>query len=149
MVERSAIVFNDSRRDEDTSVEVGQHPLGSGLGTVHGDDSEVLRADGLYPGGENAAGFTKVAALARTTSRTIAARKCTHGRFSSKELVVIPTPHRCPADLRFSKKKQEILISQRKVSQISPTARNRRTSKRIPANRKWRREEIRVQEPVD
>jgi hypothetical protein len=120
MVERSAIVFNDSRRDEDTSVEIGQHPLGSGLGTVHGDDSEVLRADGLYPGRENAARFTKVAALARTTSRTTAARKCTHGRISSKELVVIPTPHGCPAELRFSTKKQEILISQREVSQISP-----------------------------
>ena len=47
MVERSAIVFNHSRRDDDRTVEVGQHPLGSGLGTVHSNNPEMLRPDRL------------------------------------------------------------------------------------------------------
>ena len=32
-------------RDEDVAVEVGEHPLGAGLGTVEADDAEVLGSD--------------------------------------------------------------------------------------------------------
>ena len=77
MVERSAIVFNHSRRDDDTTVEVGQHPLGSGLGTVHSNNPEMLRPDRLDSGSENAAGFAKVALLA-TTRGTTGLGSCTH-----------------------------------------------------------------------
>jgi hypothetical protein len=43
--EGGAVVLDDGRRDEDLAVEVGKHPLGAGLGTVDGDDAEVLGPD--------------------------------------------------------------------------------------------------------
>ena len=40
-------VLDDGGGYEDAAVEVGEHPLGAGLGAVDGDDAEVLRPDGL------------------------------------------------------------------------------------------------------
>ena len=50
-------VLDDGRGDEDAAVEVGEHPLGAGLGAVDGDDAEVLRPDGLDPGVDRAEGL--------------------------------------------------------------------------------------------
>ena len=46
------------------NLEVGQHPLGASLRTIHRDNTEVRRADGLNPGGRNAAWFANVPAIA-------------------------------------------------------------------------------------
>jgi hypothetical protein len=42
-------VFDHGGWDEDASVEIGEHPLGTSLGTIHGHDTEVLGADLLDP----------------------------------------------------------------------------------------------------
>jgi hypothetical protein len=43
--------------DEDAAVEIGEHPLGAGLGTIDCDDAEVLRGGVLNPGMERAGGL--------------------------------------------------------------------------------------------
>ena len=50
-----AVVFDDRGRDEDIAVEVAEHPLGAGLGTIDADDAEVLGSD-LLDAGVNDAG---------------------------------------------------------------------------------------------
>ena len=51
-VEARLVVFDHGGGDEDAAVEVGEHPLGAGLGTIDGHDAEVLGADLLDPGME-------------------------------------------------------------------------------------------------
>jgi hypothetical protein len=46
MIERVATMIQDRGRDQNLAVEVGEQPLGTGLGTIDGDDAEVLGADG-------------------------------------------------------------------------------------------------------
>jgi len=41
--------------DSDAAVEVGEHPLGPGLGTIDADDAEMLRPDGLDSGSDHPA----------------------------------------------------------------------------------------------
>jgi hypothetical protein len=48
-LEAGLVVVDDGRRHEDSAVEVGEHPFGSGLGAVDADDPEVLWPDGLDP----------------------------------------------------------------------------------------------------
>ena len=43
------VVFDHAGWDEDAAVEIGEHPLGTSLGTIHGHDTEVLGADLLDP----------------------------------------------------------------------------------------------------
>jgi hypothetical protein len=50
-------MLDDGRGYDDAAVEVGEHPLGAGLGAVDGDDAEVLRPDGLDPGVDRAEGL--------------------------------------------------------------------------------------------
>ena len=50
-------VLDDGGGYDDAAVEVGEHPLGAGLGAVDGDDAEVLRPDGLDPGVDRAEGL--------------------------------------------------------------------------------------------
>ena len=40
--------------DEDAAVEVGEHPFGTGLGAIDGDDTEVLGSDPLDTGTDHA-----------------------------------------------------------------------------------------------
>jgi hypothetical protein len=44
-IEALAVVLDDGGRDEDAAVEVGEHPLGAGLGAIDSDDAEVLGPD--------------------------------------------------------------------------------------------------------
>ena len=46
MIERVAAMVQDRGSDQNLAVEVDEHPLGAGLGTIDGDDAEVLGADG-------------------------------------------------------------------------------------------------------
>ena len=55
-------MLDDGEGDEDAAVEVGEHPVGAGLGRVDGDDAEVLGSDGLDARGEEAVGFAEVLA---------------------------------------------------------------------------------------
>ena len=48
VVELGLVVFDDARCDQHFAVEVAEHPLGTGLGTIDGHDAEVLRADRLH-----------------------------------------------------------------------------------------------------
>ena len=50
MIERVAAMVQDRGSDQNLAIEVGQHPLGAGLGTIDGDDAEVLGADGSDAG---------------------------------------------------------------------------------------------------
>ena len=43
-----ALVGQDRGRQQQRSVEVGEHPLGAGLGAVHADDAETLRPGLLH-----------------------------------------------------------------------------------------------------
>ena len=52
-------MFDKGGADEDAAVEVGEHPLGAGLGAVDGDDPEVLRTDGLDTWGDAPCGFPR------------------------------------------------------------------------------------------
>jgi hypothetical protein len=72
------MVFHHGGWQKQTTVEVGQHPLGTGLGTVNGDNAEVVRAHGLDPRRKNATWFANMAAIATTTRRTTVASGSTH-----------------------------------------------------------------------
>src|SRR5262245_51755773 len=61
-VKSRAGVLDGGQGDEDAAVEVGEQPVGAGLGRVDGDDAEVLRSDGLDAGGQEAFGFAEVLA---------------------------------------------------------------------------------------
>ena len=37
-----AVMLDDGRRDDDVAVEIAEHPLGTGLGTINADDAEVF-----------------------------------------------------------------------------------------------------------
>src|SRR5208337_4750446 len=64
------VVFDHGGWDEDASVEIGEHPLGTSLGTIHGHDTEVLGADLLNPRVERAGRFDNgQIALRATRSR--------------------------------------------------------------------------------
>jgi hypothetical protein len=47
-------VLNLGGWNENTAVEIGEHPLGPSLGTIDTDDTEVLRADRLDTGTDHA-----------------------------------------------------------------------------------------------
>ena len=72
-VEAGPRVFDDGLGDEDAAVEVGEQPVGAGLGGIDGDDAEVLGADGLDARGEDAVGFAEV------DDRIVSTPVCTHG----------------------------------------------------------------------
>ena len=55
MAPKQGCVFDLSGCNEEAAVEVGEHPLGPGLGTIDADDAEVLRSDGLDPGSDHPA----------------------------------------------------------------------------------------------
>src|SRR5262249_28074118 len=61
-VESRAGVLDDGQGDEDAAVEVGEQPVGAGLGRVDGDDAEVLGSDSLDARGEQAVGLAEVLA---------------------------------------------------------------------------------------
>jgi hypothetical protein len=67
-VESRAGVLDGGEGDEDAAVEVGEQPGGAGLGAVDGDDTEVLRADGLDARGEQAVGLAEVLATVGTAA---------------------------------------------------------------------------------
>ena len=62
------VVFDHGGWDEDASVEIGEHPLGTSLGTIHGHDTEVLGADLLNPGVERAGRLDDGEIAPRSTS---------------------------------------------------------------------------------
>ena len=70
VIERVATMIQDRRRDQDLAVEVGEQQLGTGLGTIDGDDAEVLGADGSNTGGEDAVSLPQVLKSARRWRRT-------------------------------------------------------------------------------
>jgi len=47
-IESGTVVLDQSGRNEDVSIEIGEHPFGTGFGTVHADDAESLRPDFLH-----------------------------------------------------------------------------------------------------
>ena len=57
--QRGALVFHDGRRDEYLAVEVAEHPLRAGFGTIYGDDAEAFRPDLLHAGLDHALGFAQ------------------------------------------------------------------------------------------
>src|SRR5205085_1531773 len=44
-LQRGAVMLDDRGRYADVAVEVAEHPLGAGLGTIDADDAEVLGSD--------------------------------------------------------------------------------------------------------
>jgi len=55
LVKGRAVVVHGGGRHEEGAVEVGEHPLGAGLGGIDGGDAEVRGADLLDAGMEGAA----------------------------------------------------------------------------------------------
>jgi hypothetical protein len=47
--ESGSVMLDQSGRNEDVSIEIGEHPFGTGFGTVHADDAESLGPDFLDP----------------------------------------------------------------------------------------------------
>ncbi len=72
-----AAVFDEGRADEHTTVEVGEHPLGAGLGAVDGDDPEVFRPDSLDTRGDHAVRFSEMDVFG-ATGPTDGGACCTH-----------------------------------------------------------------------
>jgi hypothetical protein len=46
--ESGPVMLDHDRRNEDVSIEIGEHPFGTGLRTVHADDAESLGPDFLH-----------------------------------------------------------------------------------------------------
>ena len=69
-------VLDDSDRDEDAAVEIGEQGVGTGLGGVDGEDAEVLGTDGLNARTEDAVRFAEVDGLLVSTGATLFG--CTH-----------------------------------------------------------------------
>lgn len=67
-VEALLVVFDHGGWDEDAAVEIGEHPLGTSLGTIHGHDTEVLGADLLNPRVERAGRLDDGEIALRSTS---------------------------------------------------------------------------------
>lgn len=90
--EGAAVVRQGGRFEEHAAIEVGEEVPGAGLGTVEGDDAEVLGSDGLEAGREEAVGFLQDEALAGP------ARACGwrpwHGSLLSGKGTVHPQPKR-------------------------------------------------------
>jgi len=63
-LEVAAGVGQRGRRAQHLAVEVGEQPLGAGLGAVDGDDAEVLRPDLLHAGDQLAVGLQQLEGLA-------------------------------------------------------------------------------------
>ena len=57
VIESPSGVLDSCRWNEDVSIEISEHPLGTRLGTIDGDDAEVLGADLLYPGMDGSRGL--------------------------------------------------------------------------------------------
>ena len=57
VVEPLTGMLDDGGVDEDVAIEIGEHPFGSGLGAIDGDDTEVLGADLLDPGVDGTRGL--------------------------------------------------------------------------------------------
>src|SRR5690242_14321538 len=76
-VESRAGVLDGGQGDEDAAVEVGEQPVGAGLGRVDGDDAEVFGPDGLDPRGEQAVGLAEV--LAAVGAAASGSRAALHG----------------------------------------------------------------------
>jgi hypothetical protein len=55
VVEVRSVVGDGGRGDEDVAVEISEEELGAGLGTVEADNAEVVRADLLNAGMQDAA----------------------------------------------------------------------------------------------
>jgi len=53
------LMFDLGGRDQNFSIEVAQHPLGSCFGTIDGDDAEVFRSDITNPLVDDAARFSE------------------------------------------------------------------------------------------
>ena len=68
-------VLDDSDRDEDAAVEIGEHRVGTGLGGVNGEDAEVLGTDGLNAWAEDAVRFADVHLVVSTRATPFG---CTH-----------------------------------------------------------------------
>ena len=52
-----AVMLDGGGWNEDVAIEIGEHPFGAGLGTIDGDDAEVLRSDLLDPGMDRSRGL--------------------------------------------------------------------------------------------
>ena len=87
-VESRAGVLDCGQGDEDAAVEVGEQPVGAGLGRVNGDDAEVLGADGLDARGEQAVGLAEV--LAAVGAAASGSRAGLHG-FGLREWLRVDT----------------------------------------------------------
>ncbi len=57
VLQSGLIMLDDGGWDEDPAVEVGEHDLGAGLGTVDAEDAEMLGSDGLDPGMKDSIGL--------------------------------------------------------------------------------------------
>ena len=84
-LEAGLIMLDDGGRDEDPAVEVGEHDLGPGLGTVDAEDAEVLGSDGLDPGMKDAVGLVNGVG-AGTAARTRPSRRCSNRRAPARRL---------------------------------------------------------------
>src|SRR5262245_47579345 len=69
-------MFDGCRRDQDAAVEIGEHPLGAGLGTIDSHDAEVLRCGLLDPGMQGAGRFGNRGETKRTAAA--AAERSSH-----------------------------------------------------------------------
>jgi hypothetical protein len=49
--------LDDGGINEDVAIEIGEHPFGAGLGTIDGNDAEVLGPDRLDPGMDRSRGL--------------------------------------------------------------------------------------------
>src|SRR5262249_8115316 len=89
-IESGAGVLDRGQRNQDAAIEVGEHPVGAGLGRVDGDDAEVLGADRLDARGQEAAGLAEVLAPLGAAGPASCARA--HGWYLRKRLRVYSTP---------------------------------------------------------
>ena len=76
------VVLDERGIDQHFAVEVAEHPLGPGLGTVDGDDAKVLRPNGLDARVNDAA--WRVKNLWPTRSAPFALNCCSHVATSKK-----------------------------------------------------------------
>jgi len=62
-LKRAAMMFDIRRGAEDIAIKIHEHPLGSSLGTINGDDAKLLRPYGLNSRLNNALRLPRTAFL--------------------------------------------------------------------------------------
>jgi hypothetical protein len=70
VIEGITLVVEKGGKDQDLAIEVGEHPLGAGLGAIDRDDAEVLRSHGSDAGRDDALRFTQVLQIPRLLAIT-------------------------------------------------------------------------------